>query len=67
MGWSGGSELGDSFWRRIREHIPEESRQLVARELINALEDQDCDTVYECELLVSDAGLEEEYWPEGDK
>lgn len=64
MGWAGGSEVGSSFWNEVRGYIPEGNREVVARELINALEDQDCDTIYECEQLVKDAGLEDEYWGE---
>ena len=64
MGWSGGSEIGTSFWESVRECIPIKDREFVAKELINALEEQDCDTVYECEQLVTDAGLEDEYFGE---
>jgi hypothetical protein len=64
VGWAGGSEVGDQIWNNIRGFIPEGSREEAARIVINALEDQDCDTIYECEQLVIDAGLEDEYWPE---
>lgn len=67
MGWSGGSDIGESFWNTVRDCVKEEDREFVARELIKALEDLDCDTIYECEQLVVDAGLEEEYWPEEDE
>lgn len=67
MGWASGSDIGDSFWNKVRDYIPDENKEFVARELINALEDQDCDTIYECEQLVIDAGLEDEYWPEEDE
>ena len=61
MGWSGGTELGGDFWSSVRDLIPEEHRKTVATKLIRVLENQDCDTVYELEQLVIDAGLEEEY------
>ena len=64
MGWSGGSEVGDSIWNGIRDFIPQENREQAARIVIDALESQDCDTIYECEKLVEDAGLQEEYWPD---
>lgn len=64
MGWAGGSEVGDSIWLNIRHLIKEEDREEAARVIINALEAEDCDTVYECEQLVIDAGLESEYFPE---
>lgn len=64
MGWASGSTVGDSIWSGIRDLIPEENRQEAARVIIEALEEQDCDTIYELELLVKDAGLEEEYYGE---
>lgn len=66
MGWSGGSAVGDEIWNNIRGFIAEESREEAARIVIDALEDQDCDTIGECELLVKDAKLEDVYWPEED-
>lgn len=67
MGWASGSEVGDNIWDGIRDLIPEENRQEAARVVINALEDQDCDTIGECENLVIDAGLQKEYWPDEDE
>lgn len=64
MGWASGSEVGDDIWSGIRELILPENRQEAARTVINALEAADCDTIYECEQLVKDAGLEKEYWPD---
>ena len=64
MGWASGSEVGEEIWNGIRYLIPEDDRQEAARVVIDALENQDCDTIYECETLVKDAGLEEKYWPE---
>lgn len=67
MGWASGTEVGNRIWDNIRELVPEEHRQEAARVIIDALEDQDCDTIYECENLVKDAGLEDEYWPDEDE
>lgn len=64
MGWASGSEVGEDIWSGIRDFIPEEHREDAARVVIDALEAQDCDTIYECEQLVKDAGLEKEYWEE---
>lgn len=64
MGWASGSEVGDTIWNGIRGFIPEGNREEAAKIVIDALEDQDCDTIYECEQLVKDAKLESEYWPE---
>jgi hypothetical protein len=33
-----------------------ESRQEIARRFVKAFENQDCDTIYECDQLVEDAG-----------
>ena len=67
MGWSGGSDLGADFWESVRKNVEPEKRQETAVALINALEALDCDTIYECEQLVKDAGLEAEYWPDEDE
>ncbi len=64
MGWAGGSEVAHNIWSGIRKYVPEEHREKVARVIIDALEDQDCDTIYECEQLVKDAKLEDEYFGE---
>lgn len=64
MGWASGSTVGDQIWNNIRGFIPEGNRAEAAKIVIDALEDQDCDTIDECELLVKDAGLESEYWSE---
>lgn len=64
MGWASGSELAEKLWEGVREFVPEEDRGVVAKFFIDAFEDQDCDTIYECEQLVKDAGLEEKYWPD---
>lgn len=67
MGWASGSEVGDTIWDGIRGFIPAGNREEAARIVIDALESQDCDTIYECEQLVIDAGLEAEYWPDEDE
>lgn len=64
MGWVGGSIVGDDIWNGIRDFIAEENREKAARVVIDALEAEDCDTIYECEQLVKDAKLESVYWPE---
>lgn len=64
MGWASGSDIGTGFWEEVRENVKPEKLEETARALISALEDQDCDTIYECEQLVIDAGLEAEYWPD---
>lgn len=50
MGWSGGSDIGTSFWETVRDYIPEEHKEFVARELIVALESQDCDTIFDMDI-----------------
>lgn len=66
MGWASGSEVGENIWDGIRDLIPEQHLEEAAKVVIDALEAQDCDTIYECEQLVKDAKLESEYWPEED-
>lgn len=67
MGWASGSEIAERTWDLVREYIPEGVREGIAREFIEPFEDADCDTIYECEQLVKDAGLEDEYWPDDDE
>lgn len=61
MGWASGSELAGSLWARIKPYVQENDYKYVAGAIIDAVESQDCDTVYECEDLVRDAGREKEY------
>lgn len=65
MGWASGSELAETTWDLVREHIPARKRKQVARDFIDAFEQADCDTMDECDQLVVDAGLENQYWPDG--
>jgi hypothetical protein len=56
MGWSNGSELAAEIWSAVREYIPEgNTRALVARNLIDAFESYDCDTIDEATILCQDA------------
>lgn len=67
MGWASGSDVGNQIWNNIRDFISIDDREEAARIIIDVLEGEDCDTVYECEQLVKDAGLEDEYWPENEE
>ena len=62
MGWASGSSLLIDVWNEVREFIPEEKRQVVARNVIDRFADMDCDTIGEAETIVIDAGLEDKYW-----
>ena len=64
MGWASGSGLAESTWEIVREYVPSKNLKSVARQFISEFEEMDCDTIYECEQLVIDAGLQDEYWPE---
>lgn len=43
MGWAAGSGLGCDIWDKIREYIPEEDRQEVARFIYDSVCDLDAD------------------------
>lgn len=49
MGWASGSELLDTVAKAVMRHIPKDKRAAVAKKLISAFEDADCDTISECE------------------
>jgi len=56
MGWASGSELAEEVWLAVRDYIPEgRERALVARTVIDAFENCDCDTMDEAEVLCRDA------------
>lgn len=57
MGWASGSALADDVWALFRDYVPKKYREHAARELIDLFEDNDCDTMCECEQLQEDAGL----------
>lgn len=58
MGWASGSQLANEIWRAVRKYIPVSNRRKVATELVNAFENEDCDTLdAECPQLMKDAGL----------
>lgn len=57
MGWAGGSILAKDLWSLVRYYIPVSERKLVARQFVEFFEKEDCDTIYEAQDLVRDAGL----------
>jgi hypothetical protein len=58
MGWASGSELAEDVWEAVRPYVVEEHRRDLAREIMSLFEDHDCDTLYECDLLVADAEID---------
>lgn len=48
MGWSSGSELMTKVIWSAKRHISESSRVEFYKDMINAFESFDCDTLYEC-------------------
>ena len=66
MGWASGSELAEDVWDVVRPFIPMEERKKVARSIVQAFENRDCDTLDEAETLIADAGLPE-YSEESDQ
>lgn len=57
MGWGSGSELAEEVWSIVKPYIPPAERRQVAKDIVSAFEDQDCDTLQEAEELWQDAGL----------
>lgn len=58
MGWSGGSYVAEQVWDLIKDFIPKNKKKKVAREIIDIMEDQDCDTIDEAEELCEAAKRE---------
>lgn len=48
MGWGSGSSLFTWVWSVVREEVPAERRVLVAKRLMRAFENSDCDTLEDC-------------------
>lgn len=57
MGWASGSELAEDVWDTVRKYIPVKNRRRVARKIVDLFEQQDCDTIHECEKLMNDAEI----------
>lgn len=60
MGWSGGSELAFNIWKLVRPMTTSANRKKTAKKIVDLFENEDCDTMYECEELMKDAGIEPE-------
>lgn len=56
MGWASGSELAENIWDEVRNFIPENKRERVAKKIWAFFEDFDCDTLEECVNLYKDTG-----------
>lgn len=48
MGWASGSSLFADVITAIKDHIPSKEKEGVYTALIDAFEDEDCDTLDEC-------------------
>lgn len=66
MGWSGGTEVGESIWHGIKAYIPEDKKKEVANVIIDALEDMDWDCLEECEELYEISGRKAQDIENGD-
>jgi len=66
MGWASGSSLAGELWGAVRPLIAKDKRKKAAGKIIDLFEDYDCDTMYEVEPLIKDAGRESEYYGDGD-
>jgi hypothetical protein len=50
MGWGSGSQVMGELIDSLKRHVPDdEAREAVYVDMINALQDMDCDTLQECE------------------
>ncbi len=51
MGWAGGSQLADEVWNIVSKYIPAKDRPAVAHALCAQFQNEDCDTMDECEFV----------------
>lgn len=51
MGWASGSELAERVWDRIENKLKEEDKPQVALDILEEFEEEDCDTMYECDFV----------------
>ena len=56
MGWASGSELADKIWnllenRDLIEQLDDEVKAEIALEIMDIFEQQDCDTMDECDFV----------------
>ncbi len=47
MGWSGGTDVFRGLWGAVRDFIPEDRHEVIARKVVEVLEEMDWDTVDE--------------------
>ena len=59
MGWSGGTEIAQGVWNAVKDYIPDNKKPEVATEIVDVLEDQDWDNLYEVEELYELTGRKE--------
>ena len=52
MGWSRGAELAQDIWEILEPSLgPDANQTRLALEVIDAFEQYDCDSMYECEFV----------------
>ena len=56
MGWAGGAAIAEDLWKTFRNFVPEVRRRDLAKFIIERFEEEDADTMYEAETLMTDAG-----------
>lgn len=56
MGWSGGTPIAQGIWDSVKKYIPEKDQPKVANEIIDILEDEDWDNLYEVDELYELSG-----------
>lgn len=60
MGWAGGTDIAQGVWDAVKEYIPEEKKKDVAIEIVDVLENQDWDNLYEVDELYELTGRKAE-------
>ena len=63
MGWASGSHILDAVADTVLDYIPKKHRKYVAEVLIEIFQEEDCDTIDECENEVIAEVYQEMYPP----
>lgn len=62
MGWAAGSGLGEEIWEKVREYVPEDKREEVAKFIYDSVCDLDADDWDGQSQLEADAGVTYSCW-----
>ena len=66
MGWASGSYIAQDVWNLVREYIPEDRRQTLAKNIFKIFKSEDADDWDSTSTLCKDADVYQDYEEEND-